>query len=51
MAAGTQRGLCVATGNEMLALERVQLEGRRAVSGEEFLRGYPEILGAFLGSP
>ena len=50
MTAGTQRGLCVATGNEMLALERVQLEGRRAVSGEEFLRGYPEILGAFLGS-
>ena len=36
--------------NGMLALwNRVQLEGRRPVTGEEFLRGYPDILGARLG--
>ena len=50
-AIGTGRGLYVVTGNGMLALNRVQLEGRRAVTGEEFLRGYPEILGATLGDP
>ena len=44
------RGLIVATGEGILALNRVQLEGRRAVTGEEFLRGHPEILGAPLGS-
>ncbi|CAI8041824.1 Methionyl-tRNA formyltransferase [Geodia barretti] len=42
--------LSVATGQGMLALNRVQLEGRRAVTSEEFLRGYPEIVGARLGS-
>ncbi len=36
-------GIHVVTGRGVLALERVQLEGRRAVSGEEFLRGYPDI--------
>ena len=45
------KGLCVATGRGVLALNRVQMEGRRAVSGEEFLRGYPEIIGARLGVP
>lgn len=50
-AAGEPRGLHVTTGGGVLTLERVQLEGRRAASGEEFLRGYPEIIGACLGSP
>lgn len=44
------KGLAVATAHGMLALDRVQLEGKRAVSGEEFLRGYPEIRGARLAS-
>ena len=43
-------GPYVCTGQGMLALRRLQLEGRRAVSGDEFLRGYPEIVGATLGS-
>ena len=42
--------ISVGTGQGMLALNRVQLEGRRAVTGEEFLRGYPEIAGEMLGS-
>ena len=47
---GSASGLFVATGNGLLALNRLQLEGRRPVSGEEFLRGHPEILGATLGA-
>ena len=43
-------GLSVATGRGMLLLRRLQMEGRRAVSGDEFLRGYPEFVGSFLGS-
>jgi len=41
--------LLVATGDGMLAIERLQLEGRKAVSSEEFLRGYPQIAGETLG--
>ncbi len=40
--------LGVITGSGMLALEVLQLEGRRAQSGKEFLAGYPEFLGALL---
>ena len=47
--AGTRSGLCVATGSGLLALGRVQLEGRRPVAGDEFVRGYPDVLGATLG--
>ena len=43
-------GLSVATGRGMLLLRRLQMEGRRAVSGDEFLRGYPEFVGSILGS-
>ena len=39
----------VATGRGVLSLERVQLEGRKAVSGEDFLNGHPDIVGARLG--
>lgn len=50
MAAERGKGICVVTGQGTLDLELVQLEGRRAVTGEEFLRGHSEILGACLGS-
>ena len=50
VAIGGGQGIYVVTGNGVLALNRVQLEGRRAVTGEEFLRGYPEFLGASLGN-
>ncbi len=41
--------LLVGTGEGSLRLTRVQLEGRQAVSADDFLRGYPEIAGAVLG--
>ena len=41
--------LLLATGAGALAVERLQLEGRRAVSASEFVRGYPAVLQARLG--
>jgi methionyl-tRNA formyltransferase len=41
--------LLVATGEGMLAIERLQLEGKKAVSADEFLRGYPQIARDVLG--
>ncbi len=44
-----QSSLLVTTGEGMLAVERLQLEGKKAMSAEEFLRGYPQIVGDILG--
>lgn len=41
----------VATGADALRLDEVQLEGRRAQAGAEFLRGAPGVRGAILGQP
>ena len=41
--------LVVATGEGALAVERLQLEGRRAVTAPEFVRGHAEVLQARLG--
>ncbi len=49
VAVGPGMGIYAVSGEGMLSLNRVQLEGRRPVTGEEFLRGYPDILGARLG--
>ena len=38
----------VGTGQGVLGLAVVQLEGRRSVTAEEFLRGYPHFIGAHL---
>ena len=38
----------VSTGDGLLGLLRLQLEGRRAVTAREFLAGYPNIIGAYL---
>jgi methionyl-tRNA formyltransferase len=38
----------VATGEGWLRLDEVQLEGRRAISGADLLRGYPGLAGAKL---
>jgi len=38
----------VATGSGVLRLDEVQLEGKRAQSGETFVRGYPRVHGANL---
>ena len=50
VASGSGKGIYIVTGQGLLAVSRVQLEGRRAVTGDEFFRGYPEILGANLGN-
>jgi methionyl-tRNA formyltransferase len=38
----------VGTGQGLLRLDEVQLEGKRAQTGSEFLRGYPRLQGAKL---
>ncbi|HEU5441778.1 MAG TPA: methionyl-tRNA formyltransferase [Ktedonobacterales bacterium] len=42
--------LCVGTGQGALALEVIQLEGRRALPIADVLRGHPELATATLGS-
>jgi methionyl-tRNA formyltransferase len=41
--------LCVGTGDGLLELVELQLEGRKRVSAGDFLRGHPQIVGATLG--
>jgi methionyl-tRNA formyltransferase len=41
--------LAVVTGAGRLLVERLQLEGKKAMSAEEFVRGYPQIVGDVLG--
>ena len=40
--------ILVSTGDGQLELIRLQLEGRRPVVAEEFLRGYPDFIGSVL---
>jgi methionyl-tRNA formyltransferase len=49
--AGTagEQAVCVQTGSGRLALLRLQLAGRKALSGAEFLRGRPGLVGSVLG--
>ena len=47
---GSPPGVGVVTGSGVIVLRQVQLEGRRAVTAEEFLRGYPDFLEARLPS-
>jgi methionyl-tRNA formyltransferase len=42
--------LAVVTGQGLLLVRQLQLEGRKVVSAAEFLRGYPQILGSVLGA-
>ncbi len=41
--------LAVVTGAGRLLVERLQLEGKKVMSAEEFVRGYPRIVGDVLG--
>ncbi len=41
--------LAVATGSGLLLVKQLQLEGKKAMSAEEFLRGYAQIVGQVLG--
>jgi len=47
---GRRAHLAVACGQGALALEMVQLQGKRAVTGEELLRGHPALADATLGT-
>jgi methionyl-tRNA formyltransferase len=49
MVAGEER-LAVACGEGWLLVSRLQMEGRKALSAAEFLRGYPQIVGSLLGT-
>jgi methionyl-tRNA formyltransferase len=44
----SHQALAIVTGAGFLVVERLQLEGRKAMSTEEFLRGYPQIIGEVL---
>src|SRR5579884_419720 len=44
-----QQQLAAGTGEGLLVIERLQLEGKKALSADEFLRGYPQIAGEVLG--
>ncbi|MDQ6670976.1 MAG: methionyl-tRNA formyltransferase [Chloroflexota bacterium] len=48
MVSARDGSLLVATGSGLLRLDEVQLEGKRAQSGEAFTRGYPRVHGAKL---
>ncbi len=43
-----KKNLWIQTGNGILALEEVQLEGKKRMSIEDFLRGYSVLEGIFL---
>ena len=43
-------GVGVVTGSGVLELRTVQLEGRRAISGRDFVRGYRDFLGSEMGA-
>ncbi len=42
-------GIDVQTGDGLLRITRMQLEGKRAMSAAEFMRGQPELIGDTLG--
>jgi methionyl-tRNA formyltransferase len=41
--------LSVVTGNGLLIVDKLQLEGKKVMNADEFLRGYPQIVGDVLG--
>lgn len=43
------QNLSVVTGSGLLLIKELQLEGKKAMSAEEFLRGYGQIVGQVLG--
>lgn len=45
---GGQEVLAIVTASGLLIVDRLQLEGKRAMSVAEFLRGYPQIAGEVL---
>ena len=41
--------LSVVTGNGLFIVDKLQLEGKKVMNADEFLRGYPQIVGDVLG--
>jgi methionyl-tRNA formyltransferase len=48
---GSKAAFGIGTGEGVLGVLRVQLEGKRAIAGADFLRGQREFIGAVLPSP
>lgn len=46
---GEHQVLAMVTGSGLLVIKHLQLAGKRAMGAEEFLRGYPQIVGEVLG--
>ena len=44
------KSLAVTTSDDLLVIKQLQLEGKKAMSAEEFLRGYPHIVGEILAA-
>ncbi len=42
------KNLCVQTGNDALILKQIQLEGKKPMPAQDFLRGHSEIIGSIL---
>ncbi len=47
---GAAAALAIGTGSGVLEVQQLQMEGKRVASAQEFLRGYPGIIGARLPS-
>jgi methionyl-tRNA formyltransferase len=45
-----RKSLAVTTGADLLVIKQLQLEGKKTMSVEEFLRGYPQIVGDTLAA-
>ena len=46
---GDGSSVAIGAGSGLLRVSRLQMEGRRPANADEFLRGYPDFLGAQLG--
>lgn len=44
-----QQVLSIVTADGLLVVDRLQLEGKKAISAAEFVRGHPQIIGEVLG--
>ena len=43
-----QNHLCIQTGKEFLVVEKLQMEGKKEINSEDFIRGFPDFIGTIL---
>ena len=43
-----QNHLCVQTGKDFLIVEKLQIEGKKEMGSEDFIRGFPDFIGTIL---